>query len=389
MFIIPKEIEYIIENIENNGYEAYIVGGCVRDILMSIKPHDYDVTTSASPEKITEIFDKTIPTGIKHGTVTVLIGDYSVEVTTYRCDGEYRDHRRPEGVRFVKTLKEDLARRDFTVNAIAYNHNKGLQDFFGGINDIKDGVLRAVGEPEKRFTEDALRILRLFRFASVLGFKIDDSTLKAAVSCSNLLKNISAERISVELNKTLCGNNPEALKPLTDSKAFNFLGIKGLPNYEKIYELSKYELALFTFLYSSKADLIEVLDKLKTPNKDKKLAHSLLTLLELPFPTDKIQIKEMLNISNIDVFEKYIIFQKIYFEKDVSDMQNLFIEIIDRCEPYKIQDIKIKGRDLAKIGLTGENIGAVLEKLRQSVVKNPDNNKYSILLKNAEQLKRN
>ena len=179
MLFIPPEIEFIIDRLENNGFEAYLVGGCVRDMLMGIPPHDYDITTSAEPEITLSLFPKTVPTGIKHGTVTVLNKGFAAEVTTYRSDGEYGDHRRPESVTFVKSLKEDLARRDFTVNAIAYNENEGIKDFFGGKEDINNKILRAVGNPEKRFTEDALRILRLFRFASILGFTPEKGKLSA------------------------------------------------------------------------------------------------------------------------------------------------------------------------------------------------------------------
>ena len=184
---IPQPASQIIKTLSAHGYEAYVVGGCVRDMLMDITPHDYEITTSASPEIILSLFEKTVPTGIKHGTVTVINSGFAAEVTTYRTDGEYSDHRRPERVTFVKSLKEDLARRDFTVNAIAYNENEGIKDFFGGREDIINKILRAVGEPKKRFCEDALRILRLFRFASVLEFTPEEATLKNALKCAPLL----------------------------------------------------------------------------------------------------------------------------------------------------------------------------------------------------------
>ena len=150
MLFIPPEIQFIIDTLNKNGFEAYLVGGCVRDMLMGIPPHDYDITTSAPPEIILTLFEKTVPTGIKHGTVTVINSGIAAEVTTYRADGDYADHRRPMSVTFVKSLKEDLARRDFTVNAIAYNEKEGIKDFFGGIEDINKKILRAVGDPEKR-----------------------------------------------------------------------------------------------------------------------------------------------------------------------------------------------------------------------------------------------
>ncbi len=270
MLFIPPEIKFIIDRLGDNGFDAYLVGGCVRDMLMDITPHDYDITTSAPPEIIPSLFNKTVPTGIKHGTVTVINGSFAAEVTTYRADGEYSDRRRPRSVTFVKSLKEDLARRDFTVNAIAYNENEGIKDFFGGRKDVKNKILRAVGNPEKRFTEDALRILRLFRFACVLGFTPEAETLKAALNCAPLLESISAERISAELRKSLNGENPAALKPLTDIGGLQFIGIKN-PDYSKILPLQGTGLALFGFLYSSADDLMSALKFLKPSNKEKKL----------------------------------------------------------------------------------------------------------------------
>ena len=217
MLYIPPEIEYILSVFEKNGCEAYLVGGCVRDMLTGTPPHDYDITTSAEPDYTMQLFEKTVPTGVKHGTVTVIYGGYSAEVTTYRSDGKYSDSRRPDSVTFVKTLKEDLARRDFTVNALAYSPSEGIKDYFGGSEDIEKKLLRAVGDPMRRFKEDALRILRLFRFSSVLGFEIEAETLNAALKSASLLKCISSERILEELEKTLAGVNPAALKPLTDA----------------------------------------------------------------------------------------------------------------------------------------------------------------------------
>ena len=192
MLFIPPNVEFVIETLQKNGYEAYVVGGCVRDMLTGKTPHDFDVTTDATPEEVIKLFEKTVPTGIKHGTVTVLIGGTPVETTTYRTEGNYKDHRRPESVSFVKSLREDLSRRDFTVNAMAYNSKDGVKDYFSGREDIEKSILRAVGDPEKRFNEDALRILRLFRFSSVLKFKPDGATLAAALKFADLLKEISA-----------------------------------------------------------------------------------------------------------------------------------------------------------------------------------------------------
>ena len=388
MLFIPKEIQFIIDTLVKNGFEAYLVGGCVRDMLMGIPPHDYDITTSAPPEIILTIFEKTIPTGIKHGTVTVINGGIAAEVTTYRADGEYADHRRPETVTFVKSLKEDLARRDFTVNAIAYNEKEGIKDFFGGIEDINKKILRAVGDPEKRFCEDALRILRLFRFASVLGFTPEKETLKAALKCAPLLESISAERISSELRKAVSGKNPMSLKPLTDIGGLQFIGIKN-PDYLKIIPLQSEELALFSFLYSATDDLMSALNFLKPSNKEKRLYENILTLLSLPFPQSKEEIKEMLFKTNPISVEKYLYFKSSYFGRDTENAQSMLREILENGEPYKISDLKISGKNLINMGISGEKIGETLEYLRKSVVYNPEQNKKSVLLQKSEEFNRN
>ena len=388
MLFIPHEIQFIIDTLNKNGFEAYLVGGCVRDMLMDIPPHDYDITTSAPPEAILTLFEKTVPTGIKHGTVTVINGGIAAEVTTYRADGDYTDHRRPKSVTFVKSLKEDLARRDFTVNAIAYNKTKGVKDFFGGIKDINNKILRAVGEPKKRFREDALRILRLFRFASVLEFTPENETLNAALKCAPLLESISAERISSELRKAINGKKPAALKPLTDIRGLEFIGIKA-PDYSKIIPLQGEGLALFGFLYSSTDNLISALEFLKPSNKEKKLYQNILTLLSLPLPQSKEEIKEMLFKTDPCSVEKYLYFKNSYFGTDTQNAFNMLSEITENGEPYRISDLKIGGKNLINMGVSGEKIGETLEYLRELVVRNPEQNRKSMLLQKSEEFNRN
>lgn len=208
---IPDYVKAVIERLEAAGYEAYIVGGCVRDALLQKEPYDYDITTSATPEEMKAALSgfKIIDTGIKHGTLTVLSEGHPIETTTFRCDGEYTDHRRPDSVIFTRILKEDLARRDFTVNALAYSERTGLVDLYGGREDLEKGIIRCVGEPERRFDEDALRIMRGLRFASNLDFKIEEKTVAAMEKLSHLLSYVSAERIAVELKKLLCGKAVE------------------------------------------------------------------------------------------------------------------------------------------------------------------------------------
>lgn len=388
MLFLPSNTEYIIETLQKNGYEAYAVGGCVRDMLNGDTPHDFDITTSAEPEAVISLFEKTVPTGIKHGTVTVIINGVPNEVTTYRTDGEYRDHRRPDSVIFVKSLREDLARRDFTVNAMAYNKNDGLKDFFGGKQDIQNRILRAVGEPERRFYEDALRILRLFRFSSVLGFNIEENTLKAALEYAPTLKSVSAERIYSELLKTLCGKKPAALKPLTDIGGLGFLGVNTSPDYGILPLLGSADTKLFAFLYSGGADVTAALDFLRVPNKTKKAARDMLTLLNMPFPKTKPEIKEMLYLTSPVSVENYFDYKAAYGE-NCENARNMLSEIIENAEPYKISDLKIRGEDLKKLGIRGRETGEMLEALRKYVIPDPTLNTKSRLLEEIKNLRSN
>ena len=215
--ILPKNVNKIIHVLEENGFEAYAVGGCIRDSLLGRTPNDWDITTSALPEQVKALFKKTIDTGIQHGTVTILLDKEGYEVTTYRLDGEYEDSRHPKEVTFTALLSEDLKRRDFTINAMAYNEKEGLVDLFGGQKDMEEKVIRCVGDPLERFTEDALRILRAIRFAAQLGFSIAGETYGAIREIAPNLKNVSKERIQVELTKMLTSAHPEKIAMAEDT----------------------------------------------------------------------------------------------------------------------------------------------------------------------------
>lgn len=209
---LPEKVKYIIDTITQAGYEAYIVGGCVRDAILGRVPEDWDITTSAKPEQVKELFRRTIDTGIQHGTVTIMLEKEGFEVTTYRIDGKYEDSRHPKEVIFTPNLKEDLKRRDFTINAMAYNEEAGLIDLYGGIEDIQNKTIRCVGNAEERFGEDALRIMRAVRFSAQLGYSIEEETKEAIKKLAPNLKNISAERIQVELIKLLVSPHPDYLR---------------------------------------------------------------------------------------------------------------------------------------------------------------------------------
>ncbi|MBP3611527.1 MAG: CCA tRNA nucleotidyltransferase [Lachnospiraceae bacterium] len=208
---IPEKVNMIIENLLRHGHEAYAVGGCVRDSLLGREADDWDITTSASPYEVKGLFRRTIDTGIQHGTVTVMLDKEGFEVTTYRIDGEYEDGRHPKEVLFTKNLEEDLKRRDFTINAMAYNEQTGMVDVFGGVEDLKQHIIRCVGAAGERFDEDALRIMRAFRFSAQLGFSIEENTRMAAAERAENLKKISAERVRTELTKLLLSKNPDRL----------------------------------------------------------------------------------------------------------------------------------------------------------------------------------
>ncbi len=208
---LPDQVEYILDTLMKHGYEAYAVGGCVRDTILGRCPGDWDITTSAKPNEVKKLFSRTVDTGIQHGTVTVMFDKEGFEITTYRIDGEYEDSRHPKEVEFTSNLSEDLKRRDFTINAMAYNHKNGLVDIFDGIGDIERKLIRCVGNPLERFDEDALRMLRAVRFAGQLGFSIDDATREAIVKKAPTLERISQERIRVELDKLLLSKEPELL----------------------------------------------------------------------------------------------------------------------------------------------------------------------------------
>ncbi|MBO4609569.1 MAG: CCA tRNA nucleotidyltransferase [Lachnospiraceae bacterium] len=214
---IPKDAKSIIDKLEQAGYEAYIVGGCVRDCLLGLSPDDWDITTNALPEQVGALFRRTIDTGIEHGTVTVMIGDEGYEVTTYRTDGAYSDGRHPDKVTFVPSLEEDLKRRDFTINAMAYNDSKGLVDLFGGRDDIAKKTVRCVGLADERFSEDALRMMRAVRFAAKLGYSIDDEALASIKKLAPTLSKVSAERITAELTKLLVSDHPEMIETLYET----------------------------------------------------------------------------------------------------------------------------------------------------------------------------
>ncbi|MDU5110543.1 MAG: CCA tRNA nucleotidyltransferase [Clostridium sp.] len=434
----PKEVKLIIDTFYKNNFEAFMVGGCVRDILLGNLPKDYDITTSAKPEITISLFNKTIPTGLKHGTVTVLISNEPYEVTTYRTEGKYIDNRRPSSVDFVTDIKEDLSRRDFTINALAYNEKIGIIDYFNGTDDIKSKIIRCVGDADKRFKEDALRMLRAVRFSCQLNFDIEENTYTAIKSNYKLIGNISSERIRDELCKILISENPsKGLEILRDTKLLEVI----LPEINALYNFSpkctNHNRNVFTHTLkvvdNTENDLLlrlsalfhdvgklntltplnngtfygfprhclegsimvkKILSRLRFDNNTIKVISKLiehhLVLNATVMPT-KYEVKILLNEIGVDNINLLFALQKadinsldnprVFLEK-VRYTETLVNEIINNNEPLTIKDLNISGGDLiSNLNLKpGKLLGDVLNHLLNIVLENPDLNSKEKLL---------
>ena len=394
--IYPREVKHAIELLEQNGFEAYVVGGCLRNILMGKEPKDWDMTTSALPEACSEVFGKrgyhVIETGLKHGTVTVLIDGLPIEITTFRIDGEYSDSRHPDRVVFSSSLSEDLARRDFTVNAMAYSEKTGLVDLYGGKDDLEKGILRAVGEPERRFSEDALRILRAFRFSSEHGFAIEEATRIAIMKCGGGLKSISRERIYSELCRMLMGDSA--------SSAVSSLIACGLMPF------------IFAEYDSSFRPKTEVLDRL--PKKlvprlacflmgfAREKAETALTSLK-PSNAEKSDVKEVFSayerlsgepfgdvvsarrfIGKFGENGIYAVKLSGLFGSDVSGEEKAIAAALSVPFPRRISELAIGGSEVGSLGAKGRRIGEVLSFLLEKTTENPSLNTAKALTELAK-----
>ncbi len=378
---LPEYITNLLDRLHKNGFKGYVVGGCVRDIYMQKTPHDYDVTTDATPQEIINLFEKTVATGIKHGTVTVITDAHPIEVTTFRTEGTYTDSRRPDSVTFVRNLKDDLSRRDFTVNALAYNPTEGLIDLFGGIKDLHAGILRAVGVPEERFTEDALRILRLFRFAVVLDFKIEEETLKAAIKKADTLQKISRERIAAELEKTVCGKNLSQFSVLLNKEYLNFLNLHPCDNLNIITFLPQNtELRYFAFLHLCCDNITAVGKELKFSNARNEYLRQMNLLINSVFET-KADIKRALNKTCENAVRDALTVKKVLYKKNTQTAIMLLEEVLENNEPYLIKHLAINGNDLKEIGINGTNTGKTLNFLLDCIIQDKTlNTKEKLLL---------
>lgn len=381
MFELPKYVTNMLDTLHDAGYEAYVVGGAVRDMLLGDTPNDFDIATSCHPTKLTLLFEKTVETGIKHGTVTVLDGNNAVEITTFRQDIGYSDYRKPDGVNFISNLSDDLKRRDFTVNAMAFSNETGLIDNFGGQSDIKNRIIKAVGNPDKRFKEDALRILRAFRFSAMLNFNIDKGTFSSAINNSHLLSKISRERIFSELSKVLVSNTPQKIEPLINCGALSFLGISFANDLNILSRIpNRLDMRFFAFCLLTKTNIQNLCKELKTGKVLYKYCEVLNTLWKRNFPTDQIKIKEALSISNETLLKDYFEIEKQINNVSLDHAVCLLDNIISKGEPYLIRHLAVSGDDILALGYKDTDVGKTLNKLLEIVIGDPSKNDKNTLI---------
>lgn len=432
---LPEKVNIIIEKLKSHGYEAYAVGGCVRDSILGRQPEDWDITTSATPQETKELFAKTFDTGIEHGTVTVLLGKEGFEVTTYRVDGEYEDSRHPKEVTFTRNLREDLLRRDFTINAMAYNEDDGLVDIFGGISDLEEKVIRCVGNAMERFSEDALRILRGIRFAAQLGFEIEESTKEGMRKLAPTLKNISAERIQVELTKMLVSPRPDMLREAYELgitkeflPEFDLLMQTGQETPHHMYNVGEHTLhslmhirndkvlrltMLFHDMGKPKMKTVdehqvahfkrhacesreiaeEVLRRLKFDNDTLHKVCKLVLYHDYRMPETPKNVRRAMNKIGTELFADYlevrradILAQSMYLRdeklKSIEETKRIFEEIVKDSQCVSLKELAVSGKDLIKAGMQpGPEIGATLERLLELVLDDPNLNTKEELLK--------
>lgn len=398
---IPIYVQTVMTHLETAGFEAFVVGGCVRDSIMGKKPCDWDVCTSAKPNQIKKIFKGVMPvilTGEKHGTVTVVSDKNNVEVTTYRYDGVYKDNRHPEGVTFVSSVEDDLARRDFTVNAMAYNPKTGFVDMFGGSCDISNKTIRCVGDAKRRFEEDALRIMRALRFSAVLSFEIEKNTSNAIRKCKNLLENVSVERIYTELTKLLLSAEPSRiLKKYRDVFEYILPSVFLLNNlsekYLEIVDALPFDinLRLAAILMGLEVcDARRVLGELKTDKKTRDMVCDILSNINIDIPTDRVSVKYMLKrygvILSMEILELIKAKQVVYGEYDGKcDIAiALLKDVVDSGECFSAKDLNICGMDLINLGVEpGPKVGNILDKLLSFVIEGDVENNNDALVEYA------
>lgn len=402
---MPQNVAEIISKLEAEGYQAYAVGGCVRDSILDRKPEDWDITTSALPQQVKALFKRTVDTGIKHGTVTVMMGKNGFEVTTYRIDGEYEDGRHPNAVEFSVSLLDDLKRRDFTINAMAYNPKTGIVDEFGGMEDLNSGIIRCVGDPIDRFSEDALRMMRAIRFSAQLGFTIEERTYSAIHKLAANINKVSRERIHVELNKTLLSNHPDSVIMMYKTG----LTKQMLPALDRVLSGRRSQITL-TLLKFSREELVlryaallndvsaeeanETLKSLKLDNYTIFTVTKLIECSKIVLQENEPAVREAIHKYGRDIIPLIISHHETILKtkeestgiKMTSSKNHLAVikrfyqEIIDRGDCLSVKDLDINGTDLMEYGLKGPQIGETLNELLHIVMENPKLNDKETLI---------
>lgn len=420
--ICPEDVTYILDVLKDARFKAYAVGGCVRDSFMERTPHDWDITTSARPEQVKGLFKRTIDTGLKHGTVTVMLHGTGYEVTTFRIDGKYTDGRRPDSVSFTDSVVEDLRRRDFTVNAMAYNPDEGIIDPFGGVDDLERGIIKAVGSPIERFSEDALRIMRAFRFSAQFGFRIDPDTLAAAGSLAKNLDMISAERISSEFNKILISEHPEIIIDMYHAGITQYF----LPEFDRCMKtvaggknMGEYavsvmknvkpdrvmrNMALFFVFGVPKAgrpdefprrSVNAARDVMKRLRYDNNTIHSVEDVIRIcRAGTDLTapEIRRMLSVTGTLTFERFLELCTAEAEtceegkrkellSGIEKTRKKYIEItVKNGDCVSLHDLAVSGNDIKAMGVEGKDVGRILRSMFDDVLDSPEHNTKKYLM---------
>ncbi len=434
--ILPQAVQTIIQTLEEAGYEAYAVGGCVRDSLMGRTPADWDITTSARPEQVKALFRRTIDTGIQHGTVTVMMGDEGFEITTYRIDGEYLDGRHPEDVTFTASLEEDLKRRDFTINAMAYSDQRGLVDLFGGREDMAAGIIRCVGPARERFGEDALRMMRAVRFSAQFGYRIETETMQAMKELSPTLSKVSAERIRVELVKLIESQHPDDLRVAYEAG----LTAVFLPEFDLAMQTPQntphhcYSVGehLLHSMLEIRADRVLRLAMLfhdigkpscRTTDEDGRdhfkghpavgaeMTKQIMRRLkfdndtitktcryvqyhdwDIPVEADDRSVRravagigaeyfpQMFEVNRADILAQHPQRHRMKLEK-LEKLQECYERIVAQADCLTLKDLAVKGQDLIAAGvMPGKTMGAVLHRMLEDVIEEPAHNEAGYLL---------
>lgn len=388
---IPQDVQQVIRTIESAGYTAWAVGGCVRDSLLNKKPKDYDVASSCPPEYVCRLFKKCAKTGIKYGTVTVITDTVPVEVTVYRRESGYSDSRHPDSIAFAEDITTDLSRRDFTINAMAWHPERGLCDPFGGKDDIESRVIRAVGDPNVRFDEDALRVLRCLRLASGLDFDVESRTLGAVIKKAPALANISAERVRDELVKLISGSRPELAEVVIQAGGFSHVGIEKISNPKLLRRLPPAKPVRIAGLLwcclddRARQTIKKTLSSLRVDNWTIFTVCSLISEMTRPLPKNSVELKKRFSHLPPHEWENLLALRTVLLKEENRYLNEMLAQAA--AEPWNRSMLAVSGHDLAKLGIECRDTGRVLKKLLEKVIREPELNDHDTLMNIAAKLK--